>query len=108
MKEKDKVSKVNRRDFFKVGGLSAVVGASAVLALPKKVVANKINEKLANDVVTVHDDFPVEVRADYVPPRNWDHVQARSIFVDAVKAIGDDVDDEIVADGIAFVKKNEF
>ncbi len=108
MKEKDKMSKVNRRNFFKIGSLSAVVGASSIIALPKKAVANKLNEKLANDVVKIHDDFPVEVRADYVPPRNWDHVQARSFFVDAVKAIGEEVDDEIVADGKAFVDAMNF
>lgn len=108
MKEKDKMSKVNRRDFFKIGGLSAIVGASAAMAMPKKVAASKLNEKLAKDLVEVHDDFPVEVRADYVPPRNWDHVQARSFFVDAVKAIGEEVDDDIVADGKAFVDAMNF
>jgi len=108
MNEKEKKSGLSRRNFFKIGGLSAAVGATAIASLPKKVVAKKMDKQLASELVTIHDDFPVEVRADYVPPRNWDHVQARSFFVNEIKAIGEDVEDEIVADGQAFVQKMNF
>jgi reductive dehalogenase len=108
MSTNKKSSNFNRREFFKIGGISAVVGVSAITALPKKIAANTIDEQLVKKLVTTHDDFPVEVRDDYIPPRNWDHVQARSFFVDAVKAIGEDVEDEIVADGQAFVQKMNY
>ncbi len=108
MKNKDKSSKVNRRDFFKLGGLSVAAGAAAITTLPKKVAAQELNKHIKKDLIKIHDDFPAEIRADYVPPRNWDHVQARSFFVDAVKAIGEEVDDDIVADGQAFVQKMNF
>jgi len=108
MSEKEKQPGLSRRNFFKVGGLSAVAGATAIAALPKKAAAKKLDKHIAGELVTVHDDFPVEVRADYVPPRNWDHVQARSFFVNEIKAIGETVEDEIVADGQAFVQKMNF
>ncbi len=108
MSTNKKSSNFNRREFFKIGGITAVVGASAITALPKKAAANTLDKHLVNKLVKTHDDFPVEVRDDYIPPRNWDHVQARSFFVDAVKAIGEDVEDEIVADGQAFVQKMNF
>jgi len=108
MSEKEKQSGLSRRNFFKVGGLSAVAGATAIAALPKKAAAKKLDKHIAGELVTVHDDFPVEVRADYVPPRNWDHVQARSFFVNEIKAIGETVEDEIAADGQAFVQKMNF
>jgi epoxyqueuosine reductase len=61
MKEKDKMSNVNRRDFFKIGGLSAVAGVSAIAALPKKAAAKKLDEHITNDLVKIHDDFPAEI-----------------------------------------------
>ncbi|MFA8436915.1 MAG: reductive dehalogenase [Marinifilaceae bacterium] len=108
MSKKEKPTGLSRRDFFKIGGLSAAAGATAITALPQKAAAKKLDEKITNKLVTVHDDFPAEVRDDYVPPRNWDNVQARSFFVDAIKAIGEKVEDEIVADGQAFAHKMNF
>jgi len=105
MSKNEKQPKVNRRDFFKIGSLSAVVGASALAAMPKKVAAQQLDKHLVKDLVKIHDDFPAEVRDDYVPPRNWDHVQARSFFADAVKAIGEELDPEITAYGEEFVHK---
>ena len=108
MSKKDNPKGVSRRDFFKMGGLSAAVGATAITAMPQKAAAKKLDEQISNKIVKIHDDFPVEIRSDYVPPRNWDNVQARSFFVDAIKAIGEKVEDEIVADGQAFAQKMNF
>jgi len=97
-----------RRDFLKLGGLSTIFGATAIASIPKKAAAKSINKELVDKLVTTHDDFPCEVRTDYVPPRNWDHVQTRSIFHKEVRAMGEKVDDEIIADGKAFVEKMNF
>ncbi len=99
---------VSRRDFLKIGSAGAVLGAVGLSSITKDAAANRLDKHLVDELVTIHDEFPVEVRADYVPPRNWDHVQYRSFFADAVKAIGEEVDDEIVADGQAFAQKMNF
>ncbi|WP_321308127.1 reductive dehalogenase [Marinifilum fragile] len=108
MSKNENSSKLNRRDFFKIGGITAAVGAGALTTLPQKTAAKELDKRLVDKIVTTHDDFPVEVRPDYVPPRNWDHVQARSFFVNEIRAIGETVEDDIVADGQAFVQKMNF
>lgn len=105
MAKKKVGTSVNRRDFFKIGGLSAVAGVAALSALPQKTAAQKLNKKLVEELVIIHDDFPIEIREDYVPPRNWDNVHARSFFGDAVKAIGEEVDEEVLEYGKLFLKK---
>ncbi len=105
MSEKKKTSDLKRRDFLKLGGISALFGATAIASIPKKAVAKTINKEIVDKLITVHDDFPIEVRDDYVPPRNWDHVHARSFFNDIVKGMGEEVDDEIVSYGKDFVYK---
>jgi len=99
---------VNRRDFLKIGSISSLIGASAVMAMPKKVVAKTLDKNLVKNFVKVHDDFPMEVRADYVPPRSWDHVQARSFFYEYIKPLGIEVEQEIIDSGKAFLNKSNF
>lgn len=108
MSEKKESTQFKRRDFLKVGGLASILGATAITSLPKKAAAKSMNKEILDKLVTVHDDFPCEVRADYVPPRNWDHVQTRSIFHEAMKAMGEDIHDDIIADGKLFIEKMNF
>lgn len=108
MKDNKESTNLKRRDFLKLGGLSTIVGATTLASIPKKAAANSISKEIVDKVVIFHDDFPAEVREDYVPPRNWDNVQVRSFFVDAVKAIGEDVEPDIVRNGTDFINKSNF
>lgn len=105
MSDKKENANLKRRDFLKVGGLSTLLGATAITSIPQKVAAQSIDNELVRNIVTIHDDFPAEIRDDYVSPRNWDHVQTRSIFHKEMKHMGEEIPADMIHDGQQFVYK---
>ena len=68
-----KDNKVDRRNFLKIGAVGAAAGA---ITIPGKV-RGKITEKITenvDDLITVHDDFPAEIRSDYKPHSSKDNM----------------------------------
>ena len=68
-----KDDRVDRRNFLKIGAVGAAAGA---ISIPGKV-RGKMTEKLTenvDDLITVHDDFPAEIRSDYKPHSTKDNM----------------------------------
>jgi len=108
LNKKEESNTVNRRDFLKYGGVLTVLGAmgvSAAAAIPKKAVSKNVNKLIANNIVKEHNDFPAEIREDYVAPTNFDNIHARSFFADALKPLGIEVEKDIIENGRQFVYK---
>ncbi len=59
----DQKTKVNRRDFFRVGAAGTALGVGAVLTQKKELSA----KAAAKTIVKEHDNFPVEVKDSYRP-----------------------------------------
>jgi reductive dehalogenase len=108
MSEDKKSASLKRRDFLKLGGVASILGATAITSLPKKLAAQSVEKEMVKKLVTIHDDFPCEVRSDYIAPRNWDHVQTRAVFHKAMKAMGEEIQEDMINDGKLFVEKMNF
>ncbi len=77
--EADKNSRLNRRQFLKIGSAGAVIGAMEMVNAPAKLAAGAANEAIQKDVVENHDRFPVKISSDYKP-----FPQKNTVFSQAV------------------------
>lgn len=107
-KIKENNPNVNRRDFLKIGTAGAALGVVGIAALPKKVVADKMEEETSKAVSTIHDDFPNEVSANYKPHQSWQTVHGHAFFGRQLTAMGVDVDKEAMEQGDSFVHNNNY
>jgi len=71
-KKTDNSNAINRRNFLKLGAAGAAIGAVTLPAKAKESVVKKIDRKTAGNFIKIHDDFPYEVRDDYIPHSNKD------------------------------------
>jgi len=68
-----KEDKVNRRNFLKIGAAGAAAGAIAIPGKIRGKMTEKITENV-DDLITIHDDFPAEIRSDYKPHSSKDNM----------------------------------
>ena len=77
--EADKSSRLNRRQFLKIGSAGAVIGAMELVNSPAKLAADAANETIQKDVVEEHSRFPITISSDYKP-----FPQKNTVFSQAV------------------------
>ena len=71
---------LGRRDFLRLGGISAALGFTALASIPQKVVANTAEKEIQKRIIKEEDEFPIEVSESYQPPRAWDQVLAQAFY----------------------------
>ncbi|MFW6042648.1 MAG: reductive dehalogenase [Chloroflexota bacterium] len=106
MSENEKENHIDRRNFLKLGAIGALAGVADVTGRPLITNASETAERGALPfLVKEHDEFPVEVRDDYRPPRNVDLIFGHAFFGRILKAGGMEVDEEIIEVGDRFLEK---
>lgn len=108
IKKKTSDPSINRRDFLKIGSAGAALGGLGLAALPKTVVANKVEKETAKAIIIEHDDFPNEVRDDYKPHPSYQNVPSHGLFGEQLGILGVDVDQEALKHGKIFVQNQNY
>lgn len=74
-----KETKLNRRDFLKIGGAAAAIGATAITEIPQKALASSTEKVAKKATIEQMKDFPIKIDPGYQR-----FVQKNTVFSQAV------------------------
>ncbi len=87
---------LSRRNFIKMGAASTVAGTLTAAGIPQKVLAEEGKQATGDIKVTVHNEFPHEIRKDYKPLPSYSTVHGHGFFGRALRALGVKVDEDAI------------
>ncbi len=106
--KKEKEAMLKRRDFLKLGGVTAALGVAGMATFPIKVKANNSEKEAAKPNVKEFDDFPNEVSSEYKSIPSYSTVHGHAFFGRQLMAMGVTVDQEALKQGDSFVHDNNY